>query len=136
MNGAAVAPDAALHHLYRSGHRRASKHWRRYRAGDSAGGGRPKVLTIIARTITVAFQSTRRTRRLKRQPDGASPRCTFLPSFPQAMRIAIPAVIAAISVGTSEVQGMLNAIPEVVTGGLKYRRQVRSSGWVARWLST
>lgn len=38
--------------------------------------------------------------------------------FLQAMRIAIPAVIVAISVGTSEVQGMLNAIPEVVTGGL------------------
>ena len=34
------------------------------------------------------------------------------------MRIAIPAVIVAISVGTSEVQGMLNAIPEVVTSGL------------------
>ena len=34
------------------------------------------------------------------------------------MRIAIPAVIVAISVGTSEVQSMLNAIPEVVTGGL------------------
>lgn len=34
------------------------------------------------------------------------------------MRIAIPAVIVAISVGTSEVQGLLNAIPEVVTGGL------------------
>jgi PTS system mannose-specific IIC component len=28
------------------------------------------------------------------------------------MRIAIPAVIVAISVGTSEVQGMLNAIPK------------------------
>ena len=36
----------------------------------------------------------------------------------QAMRIAIPAVIVAISVGTSEVQGLLNAIPEVVTSGL------------------
>ncbi len=34
------------------------------------------------------------------------------------MRIAIPAVIVAISVGTSEVQNMLNAIPEVVTSGL------------------
>ncbi len=34
------------------------------------------------------------------------------------MRIAIPAVIVAISVGTSEVQSMLSAIPEVVTGGL------------------
>ena len=38
--------------------------------------------------------------------------------FLQAMRIAIPAVIVAISVGTSEVQGLLNAIPEVVTSGL------------------
>lgn len=34
------------------------------------------------------------------------------------MRVAIPAVIVALSVGTSEVQNMLNAIPEVVTNGL------------------
>ena len=32
--------------------------------------------------------------------------------------MAIPAVIVALSVGTSEVQNMLNAIPEVVTNGL------------------
>ncbi|WP_348250165.1 PTS sugar transporter subunit IIC, partial [Salmonella enterica] len=38
--------------------------------------------------------------------------------FLQAMGIAIAAVIVAISVGTSEVQGMLNASPEAVTGGL------------------
>lgn len=38
--------------------------------------------------------------------------------FLQAMRVAIPAVIVALSVGTSEVQNMLNAIPEVVTNGL------------------
>ncbi|MDE9590683.1 PTS sugar transporter subunit IIC, partial [Xenorhabdus bovienii] len=36
----------------------------------------------------------------------------------QAMRIAIPALIVAISVGTSEVQHMLNSIPQVVTSGL------------------
>ncbi|VFS73224.1 PTS system mannose-specific EIIC component [Kluyvera cryocrescens] len=42
--------------------------------------------------------------------------------FLQAMRIAIPAVIVAVSVGTSEVQSMLNAIPEVVTSGLNIRQ--------------
>jgi PTS system mannose-specific IIC component len=36
----------------------------------------------------------------------------------QAMRIAIPAVVVAISVGTDAVHTMLNAIPEVVTSGL------------------
>ena len=36
----------------------------------------------------------------------------------QAMRIAIPALIVAISVGTSEVQQMLDSIPQVVTDGL------------------
>ncbi len=38
--------------------------------------------------------------------------------FLQPMRIEIPAVIVAISVGTGEEQSMRNAIPEVVTGGL------------------
>lgn len=36
----------------------------------------------------------------------------------QAMRIAIPAVIVAISVGTAGVHALLNSIPEVVTSGL------------------
>lgn len=76
-----------------------------------------QVLTIIVRTITVAFQHA---------ADGAAERgslraITWLhisALFLQAMRIAIPALIVALSVGTSEVQMMLSSIPEVVTSGL------------------
>ncbi|EHC69279.1 PTS system protein, mannose-specific 2C component [Salmonella enterica subsp. enterica serovar Minnesota str. A4-603] len=76
-----------------------------------------QVLTIIVRTITVAFQHAAD----KAAENGNLTALSWLhvsSLFLQAMRIAIPAVIVAISVGTSEVQGMLNAIPEVVTGGL------------------
>lgn len=75
------------------------------------------VLTIIVRTITVAFQHAAD----KAAENGNLTALSWLhvsSLFLQAMRIAIPAVIVAISVGTSEVQSMLNAIPEVVTGGL------------------
>ncbi len=75
------------------------------------------MLTIIVRTITVAFQHAAD----KAADNGnltALSRIHVSSLFLQAMRIAIPAVIVAISVGTSEVQSMLNAIPEVVTGGL------------------
>ncbi|EJS90042.1 PTS system mannose-specific transporter subunit IIC, partial [Pasteurella multocida subsp. multocida str. Anand1_cattle] len=37
----------------------------------------------------------------------------------QAMRIAIPALIVAMTAGTDTVQTMLSAIPDVVTTGLK-----------------
>jgi len=76
-----------------------------------------QVLTIIVRTITVAFQHAAD----KAAENGNLTALSWLhvsSLFLQAMRIAIPAVIVAISVGTSEVQGLLNAIPEVVTSGL------------------
>ena len=76
-----------------------------------------QVLTIIVRTITVAFQHAAD----KAAENGNLTALSWIhvsSLFLQAMRIAIPAVIVAISVGTSEVQSMLNAIPEVVTGGL------------------
>lgn len=90
--GAAVAPDAAL----------------------AAAG---QVLTIIVRTITVAFQHAAD----KAADNGNLTAISWIhvsSLFLQAMRVAIPAVIVALSVGTSEVQNMLNAIPEVVTNGL------------------
>lgn len=97
-----------------------------YRRGQDIGAGialaiplaaAGQVLTIIVRTITVAFQHA---------ADGAAERgslraITWLhisALFLQAMRIAIPALIVALSVGTSEVQMMLSSIPEVVTSGL------------------
>lgn len=115
--GAAVAPDAALASIISTilviaGH-------------QSIGAGIAlaiplalrAVLTIIVRTITVAFQHA-----ADKAADNGN--LTAISSihvsslFLQAMRVAIPVVIVALSVGTSEVQNMLNAIPEVVTNGL------------------
>lgn len=115
--GAAVAPDAALASIISTvtviaGHQSIGAgialaiRWRRQ-----------AVLTIIVRTITVAFQHAAD----KAAENGNLTALSWLhvsSLFLQAMRIAIPAVIVAISVGTSEVQGLLNAIPEVVTSGL------------------
>lgn len=112
--GAAVAPDAALASIISTvlviaGHQSIGAGIALAAAGQ--------VLTIIVRTITVAFQHAAD----KAAENGNLTALSWLhvsSLFLQAMRIAIPAVIVAISVGTSEVQGMLNAIPEVVTGGL------------------
>ena len=110
--GAAVAPDAALASIISTvlviaGHQSIGAGIALAIPLAAAG----QVLTIIVRTITVAFQHAAD----KAAENG---NLTALSWFLQAMRIAIPAVIVAISVGTSEVQSMLNAIPEVVTGGL------------------
>ena len=103
--GAAVAPDAA-HQSIGAGIALAI---------PLAAAG--QVLTIIVRTITVAFQHAAD----KAADNGNLTAISWIhvsSLFLQAMRVAIPAVIVALSVGTSEVQNMLNAIPEVVTNGL------------------
>lgn len=76
-----------------------------------------QVLTIIVRTITVAFQHA---------ADTAAERCNLTilnwihitALMLQAMRVAIPATIVGISVGTETVHHMLHAIPETITNGL------------------
>lgn len=76
-----------------------------------------QVLTIIVRTITVASQHA---------ADSAAERGNLtelscihvLALVLQAMRIAIPAVIVGVSVGTDAVHNLLSSIPEVVTKGL------------------
>ncbi|UDG81592.1 PTS system mannose-specific EIIC component [Candidatus Profftia lariciata] len=116
--GAAVAPDAALASIISTILVIAG--------GQSVGAGialaiplaaAGQVLTIIVRTITVGFQHC---------ADNAANRgdlrainllhCSAL--ILQAMRISIPAVIVAFSVGTDAVHSMLNAIPTIVTSGL------------------
>lgn len=116
--GAAVAPDAALASIISTILVIAGS--------QSIGAGialaiplaaAGQVLTIIVRTITVGFQHAAD----KAAETGNLTALSWIhvsALFLQAMRIAIPAVIVAISVGTSEVQHLLNAIPEVVTGGL------------------
>ncbi len=116
--GAAVAPDAALASIISTILVIAG--------GQSIGAGiaiaiplaaAGQVLTIIVRTVTVAFQHAAD----KAALNGNLTAIGFIhisALLLQAMRIAIPALIVAISVGTSEVQQMLDSIPQVVTDGL------------------
>ena len=116
--GAAVAPDAALASIISTILVIAG--------GQNIGAGialaiplaaAGQVLTLIVRTITVAFQH---------MGDRAADQGTLnaLGMIPvgalllQAMRIAIPAVIVAVSVGTDVVREMLDSIPDWVTNGL------------------
>lgn len=76
-----------------------------------------QILTIIVRTMTIAFQHI---------ADTMAQRCNFTALsiihitalMLQAMRIAIPTTIVGISVGTEMVHRILNSIPEVITNGL------------------
>ncbi|AWX14756.1 PTS mannose/fructose/sorbose transporter subunit IIC [Mergibacter septicus] len=77
-----------------------------------------QVLTYIVRTITVGFQHAAD----KAVRTGNLSYLSWvhvLALFLQAMRIAIPAIIVALTAGTEGVQEMLNSIPAVVTNGLK-----------------
>lgn len=116
--GAAVAPDAALASIISTilvivGHQDIGAGIALAIPLAAAG----QVLTILVRTITVGFQhgadQTAKTGNL-RAMDWLHVTALLL----QAMRIAIPALIVALTVGTSAVQNMLNAIPDVITGGL------------------
>ena len=119
--GAAVAPDAALASIISTvlviaGHQSIGAGIALAIPLAAAG----QVRTIIVRTITVAFQHAAD----KAAENGNLTALSWLhvsSLFLQAMRIAIPAVIVAISVGTSEVQGLLNAIPLFDAGrGMKF----------------
>lgn len=76
-----------------------------------------QVLTVIARTITVAFQHA-----ADREAEHAAfNKIIFLhfsALFIQALRVAIPATIVAMFVSAEMVNKMLAMIPDVVTGGL------------------
>ncbi|QCR36373.1 PTS mannose/fructose/sorbose transporter subunit IIC [Nissabacter sp. SGAir0207] len=116
--GAAVAPDAALASIISTILVIAG--------GQSIGAGialaiplaaAGQVLTIIVRTLTVAFQHAAD----KAAERGSLTGITWLhisALILQAMRIAIPAAIVAVSVGTAVVNDLLSSIPEVVTNGL------------------
>lgn len=77
-----------------------------------------QVLTYVVRAITVGFQHAAD----KSIEDGNLTRLDYVHCSAlllQAMRIAIPALIVALTAGTDVVQDMLKAIPEVITDGLK-----------------
>lgn len=116
--GAAVAPDAALASIISTILVIVGK--------QSIGAGiaiaiplaaAGQVLTIIVRTITVAFQHAADKAAEKGNLRAISTiHVTAL--ILQAMRIAIPAIVVAYTVETDIVKHALNAIPEVVTNGL------------------
>ncbi|WP_274370097.1 PTS mannose/fructose/sorbose transporter subunit IIC [Morganella morganii] len=116
--GAAIAPDAALASIISTILVIAG--------GQNIGAGialaiplaaAGQVLTIIVRTITVAFQHWG-----DRAADKGNLTALGMIHIGalllQAMRIAIPAVIVAVSVGTDIVREMLDSIPVWVTSGL------------------
>ncbi len=71
-----------------------------------------QVLTVFARTITVAFQHA---------ADRAAEKDILHLSalLVQAMRVAVPALLVSIFVSASAVQGFLGAIPSVITDGFR-----------------
>lgn len=76
-----------------------------------------QVLTVVARTITVAFQHA-----ADREAEKANFRKIILLHFSalfiQALRVAIPATIVAAFVNAQMVTAMLDMIPDVIIGGL------------------
>lgn len=76
-----------------------------------------QVLTVIARTITVAFQHAA-DKEAEKANFNKIILLHFSALFVQALRVAIPATIVAAFVSAEMVTSMLNAIPDVVTGGL------------------
>ena len=115
--GAAIAPDAALASIISTILVIAGKQ----PMGTGIALAIPlaaagQVLTILVRAITVGFQHA-----ADNAVKTGNLSITWLhlgALILQAMRVAIPAVIVASTVGTSVVHDMLNAIPDVVTGGL------------------
>lgn len=116
--GAAIAPDTALASIISTilaiaGHQSPTTAFALAIPIAAAG----QVLTIIVRTISVGFQHA---------ADRAAARgslstitwihCGALSM--QALRIAIPAVLVAVSVGTDVVKHVLESIPPVITNGL------------------
>lgn len=116
--GAAIAPDAALASIISTILVIAGKQDISVAIGlaiplATAG----QVLTILVRTVTVGFQHAAD----RAVETGKLSTLTYMhlgALLLQAMRIAIPALLVAMTVGTNAVQTMLDKIPDVVTGGL------------------
>ena len=117
--GAAVAPDAALASIISTvlviaGHQSIGAGIALAIPLAAAG----QVLTIIVRTITVAFQHAAD----KAAEDARFRTIDMLHVSAlgvQALRVAIPALIVSLFVSADMVSNMLNAIPEFVTRGLQ-----------------
>jgi PTS system mannose-specific IIC component len=76
-----------------------------------------QVLTIFVRTLTIGFQHAAD----KMADKGSFRGIDFLHVSAlglQMLRIAIPALLVAVTVGTNTIQAFLQSIPDVITGGL------------------
>lgn len=76
-----------------------------------------QVLTVFARTITVAFQHAA-DRAAEKADFKKIEFLHFSALFIQALRVAVPSTIVAVFVSAEMVDSMLSLIPDVVTGGL------------------
>lgn len=76
-----------------------------------------QVLTVFARTITVAFQHAAY-RAAEEAKFTTIEWLNFSALIIQALRVSIPTMMVAIFVSPNMVKSMLNALPDVVTGGL------------------
>lgn len=117
--GAAMAPDAALASvistiLVIAGHQSIGAGIAIAMPLAAAG----QVLTIICRTITVVFQHKADAFAQEGNLRGIDI-CHLGALLLQALRVAVPSLLVAMYIGTDAVQGLLNAIPPVITGGLQ-----------------
>lgn len=117
--GAAIAPDAALASvistiLVIAGHQDVATGIGIAMPLAAAG----QVLAIFCKTISVVFQH-----RADHYAEKGSLRgidlCHYGALLLQGLRVGIPALLVAMTIGTGSVQAMLDAIPPVITGGLQ-----------------
>lgn len=117
--GAAMAPDAALASvistiLVIAGHQSIGAGIAIAMPLAAAG----QVLTILCRTLTVAFQHKADSYAEAGDLRGIDI-CHLSALLIQALRVAVPSTLVALYIGTGAVQSMLDAIPPVITGGLQ-----------------
>ena len=117
--GAAMAPDAALASvistiLVIAGHQDIAAGIAIAMPLAAAG----QVLTILCRTLTVVFQHWADGFAEKGELRGID-LCHLGALGIQALRVSVPSTLVAMYIGTGAVQSMLDAIPQVVTGGLQ-----------------
>ena len=117
--GAAIAPDAALASvistiLVVAGHQDVA-------AGIAIAmplAAASQVLAIICKTVSVVFQHKADSYAEEGNLFGID-LCNYGALILQGLRVGIPALLVAMTIGTGAVQDMLNAIPPVITGGLQ-----------------
>ena len=115
--GAAIAPDAALASvistiLVVASHQDVATGI----AMPLAAAG--QVLAIICKTVSVVFQHKADDYAEEGNLFGID-LCNYGALLLQGLRVGIPALLVAMTVGTGAVEDMLNAIPPVISGGLQ-----------------